>query len=58
MRLETFNDLFAEQLLDTYDAERQLVEALPKIAEACSHKELDAGHPPAPQGNQGARASY
>jgi len=40
MRLQTLNDLFVDQLQDLYSAERQLVEALPKMASAASHDEL------------------
>jgi len=41
MSLDSFKDLFIEQLMDMYDAEKQLVEALPKVAEAAGHKELE-----------------
>jgi ferritin-like metal-binding protein YciE len=34
------HDLFVEQLQDLYSAEKQLVEALPKMASAASHDEL------------------
>jgi ferritin-like metal-binding protein YciE len=40
MALATLNDVFAEQIEDLYSAETQLVEALPKIAEAAKDKEL------------------
>ena len=40
MQLNTLNDLFEEQLQDLYSAERQLVEALPKMASASSNEEL------------------
>jgi ferritin-like metal-binding protein YciE len=40
MQLQTLNDLFVEQLQDLYSAERQLVDALPKMASAASHEEL------------------
>lgn len=40
MKLETLRDLYVEQLHDLYSAETQLVEALPKMAKAASHKEL------------------
>ena len=40
MRLQTLNDLFVDQLQDLYSAERQLVEALPKMASAASYDEL------------------
>jgi ferritin-like metal-binding protein YciE len=34
------NDLFVQQLKDVYDAEQQLTEALPKMAEAASSSQL------------------
>jgi ferritin-like metal-binding protein YciE len=34
MKIETMEDLFLEQVEDLYDAERRLVKALPKMAEA------------------------
>lgn len=40
MTLETLNDLYVQQLRDLYDAEQQLVEALPEMAENASHSEL------------------
>ena len=40
MKLNTFDDLYLSQLRDLYSAEDQLVEALPKMAEAASHPEL------------------
>jgi ferritin-like metal-binding protein YciE len=38
--LNTFNDLFLHQLEDLYDAEHQLLEALPKMADAASSSDL------------------
>jgi len=40
VQLQTLHDLFVEQLQDLYSAEKQLVEALPKMASAASHDEL------------------
>jgi len=40
VQLNSLNDLFVEQLRDLYSAETQLVEALPKMASAASHDEL------------------
>src|SRR5262245_12233251 len=40
MRVETMEELFVSQIQDLYDAERQLVKALPKMAEACTSSEL------------------
>jgi ferritin-like metal-binding protein YciE len=36
----TFDDLFTHQLKDVYDAEHQLTEALPKMADAASSSDL------------------
>jgi ferritin-like metal-binding protein YciE len=38
--LESLNELFVEQLRDLYDAEHQLIKALPKMAEAANSDEL------------------
>ena len=40
MRLNSFENLYADQLNDLYSAETQLIEALPKMAEAASSPEL------------------
>jgi ferritin-like metal-binding protein YciE len=40
MKLETLHELFVENLQDIYDAEHQIVEALPKMIEAASDTEL------------------
>ncbi|SRR6266704_4976480 len=40
MKLETLNELLIEQLQDLYSAETQIIEALPKMAEAASSPEL------------------
>jgi ferritin-like metal-binding protein YciE len=40
VELQSLHDLFVEQLQDLYSAEKQLVEALPKLASAASHDEL------------------
>jgi len=42
MKQANFEELFQEELQDIYDAERQIVEALPKMAEAASSDELIA----------------
>ena len=36
----TLHDAFIEELRDTYDAERQIVKALPKMIKACTSEEL------------------
>ena len=36
----TMHDAFVEELRDTYDAEKQLIKALPKLAKAASSSEL------------------
>jgi ferritin-like metal-binding protein YciE len=40
MKLESLKDLYMEQLKDLYSAETQLVDALPKMADAASSPEL------------------
>jgi ferritin-like metal-binding protein YciE len=42
MKLETLRDLYVEQLRDLYSAETQLVKALPKMAKAASHPQLQS----------------
>lgn len=42
MKLETLRDLYVEELRDLYDAENQLLKALPKLAKAASSSELQA----------------
>jgi ferritin-like metal-binding protein YciE len=41
--IKTMNDLFVHQLQDIYYAEKQLVKALPKMAEKASDKQLKQG---------------
>src|SRR3954451_13231273 len=41
--IKTMNDLFAHQLQDIYYAEKQLVKALPKMAEKATNKQLKEG---------------
>jgi ferritin-like metal-binding protein YciE len=43
MKLESLKDLYMEQLRDLYSAETQLVDALPKMAEAASSPDLKNG---------------
>lgn len=40
MAIETLEELFLEEIRDLYDAEKQLVKALPKMAKAASSDEL------------------
>ena len=40
LKLDSLRDLLVEQLRDLYSAETQLVEALPKMAEAASSRAL------------------
>jgi len=40
MKLESLKDLYLEQLKDLYSAETQLVDALPKMADASNSPEL------------------
>lgn len=42
MRLDSLHDLFVDELKDIYNAEQQLVKALPKMAKAASSPELQA----------------
>ena len=43
MELETLQDLYIHELKDPYSAEKQLVQALPKMAKAARNQELSAG---------------
>lgn len=43
MKTDSFNDFYQELLGDTYDAEHQLIKALPKMAKAASSEELRSG---------------
>ncbi len=43
MTISTLQDLFLDELSDIYDAERQLSEALPKMAENAQNKKLAEG---------------
>jgi len=43
MQLETLQDLYIHELKDLYSAEKQLVQALPKMAKAARNQELLAG---------------
>lgn len=43
MAVESLNELFVEQLRDLYDAENQLIKALPKMAEGANSDELRQG---------------
>lgn len=40
MKSETLEDLYVEELKDLYDAEKQLVKALPKMAKAATSSDL------------------
>jgi ferritin-like metal-binding protein YciE len=40
MKIETLQDLFIDELRDLYDAEKQLIKALPKMASAASSPQL------------------
>src|SRR5436190_13533653 len=43
MKLNTLEDLFHHELKDLYNAENQLVKALPKMANAATNEDLKAG---------------
>jgi ferritin-like metal-binding protein YciE len=40
MEMESLRDLYLDELKDVYNAEKQLVRALPKMAKSASHEEL------------------
>ncbi len=42
MKIETLRELYLEELRDIYDAENQLLKALPKMAKAAQNEELKA----------------
>ena len=42
MRMESLQELYIDELRDIYDAEQQLVKALPKMAKAATNEELRA----------------
>ena len=43
MSLQTLEDLFVHELKDLYDAEHQMIKALPKLARAASNATSYAG---------------
>ena len=43
MALDSFKDLYLEQLRDLYNAERQILDALPKMIDKATHAELRSG---------------
>lgn len=43
MEINSLQDLYLDELRDLYDAENQLIKALPKMAEACTSDELRQG---------------
>lgn len=43
MKIESLEDLFVQELKDIYDAEKQIVEALPKMIDAATSPELKHG---------------
>ncbi|HTG42899.1 MAG TPA: ferritin-like domain-containing protein [Verrucomicrobiae bacterium] len=42
MKMETLQELYLDQLQDVYDAEKQLIKALPKMAKTATNEELKA----------------
>ena len=42
MKIETLQELYLEELRDVYDAEQQLLKALPKMAKAATNESLQA----------------
>lgn len=53
--IKTMDDLFVHQLQDIYYAEKQLVKALPTMAEKATDPTAQAGFPDASGGDQRAR---
>ena len=47
MKLDTLNKLYIEELRDVYNAENQLLKALPKMAKGASSAELKKAFPSA-----------
>src|SRR5438128_1306919 len=43
MKLKSLHDLFVDQLRDMYNAENQIIKALPKMAKTASFPNLQAG---------------
>ena len=43
MELATLQDLYIHELKDLYSAEKQLIQALPKMVKAATHEKLAAG---------------
>lgn len=43
MKIDTLEDLFIQELKDIYDAEKQIIEALPKMIDAATSPELKHG---------------
>ena len=43
MQLDTLKDLYFHELKDLFSVEKQLIAALPKMAKAAKHDELEAG---------------
>jgi hypothetical protein len=52
--IKTMDDLFVHQLQDIYYAEKQLVKALPKMAEKATEKQLKQGFLEPSRPNQSA----
>ncbi len=42
MKMQTLKDLYIDELKDIYDAEHQILKALPKMAKEATHDELKA----------------
>ena len=49
----TLHDAFIDELRDTYDAEKQLTKALPKLAKAASNPKLREAFESSSQGDAG-----
>ena len=53
----TLHDAFLDELRDSYDAEKQLTKALPKLAKAATSPAAADGLRDAPEGNATAMSS-
>jgi ferritin-like metal-binding protein YciE len=57
LKVNSLKELYVEELKDTYDAEKQIVKALPKIVKASSTPELQKAFKGAPGTDQGSRST-
>ncbi len=55
--IKTMDDLFVHQLQDIYYAEKQLLKALPKMADKAAEPHVETGFQDASAGNRSACAA-